>query len=144
MARKTPSARKPKEQQTRRTMLSGDVSPLARLVIITSVPRLKMSSMNLRVGSQRVGNVGRASAPRRSLSLGPRWLSGSRRLGKTARSRESQSQEARVVSCGTAEVRGPPSHHAARELSILLSSRSLILMSMEVGAKAQPAAKPDG
>ena len=43
-----------------------------------------------------------------------------------------------------------PTHAAVRvvwpasELSILLSSRSLMLMSMEVGAKAQPAAKPDG
>jgi hypothetical protein len=154
MARKTPSARKPKEQQTRRTMLSGDVSPLARLVIITSVPRLKMSSMNLRVGSQRVGNVGRASAPRRSLSLGPRWLSGSRRLGKTARSRESQSQEARVVSCGTAEVRGPPSHHAdARCGEGGLSREGIehlaLVQELDTdvdgsGAKAQPAAKPDG
>ena len=48
-------------------MLTGDVSPLARLVIITSVPRLKMSSMNLRVGSRRVGELGQASPPRRSL-----------------------------------------------------------------------------
>ena len=85
-------------------MLTGDVSPLARLVIITSVPRLKMSSMNLRVGSRRVGELGQASPPRRGLLWGPRRLSGSRRVGRTARSRGSQPQEVRAVSCGTGEA----------------------------------------
>ena len=115
MARKTPSARKPKEQHTRRTMLSGDVSPLARLVIITSVPRLKMSSMNLRVGSRRVGDLGRPSRPHRSLlPLGIRRLGGSRRLGRTARSREAQPQEVRAVNCGTAEVALSPCRRTLR------------------------------
>jgi len=48
-ARKTLAARKPREQPASRTMFIGEVSPLARLVIITSVPRVKMSSMKAAV-----------------------------------------------------------------------------------------------
>ena len=61
----------------------------------------------LDVERRRIGDYDWASRPRRSLPLGPDWLSGSSPVRGAAKFWASQPQEARVVSCGTTKASTP-------------------------------------